>query len=113
MENLQKRILVVDDEADVRNFLKAALIESGFEVTPTVIGNNVHLRIVPRIAYDDNQEAVVRFFGAQTELTMPFGTWVEIGGIADQNNEVLKEILSRGDDHQRRSRTMSLMVEKP
>ena len=88
-------------------------VESGFEVTPTVIGNNVHLRIVPRIAYDDNQEAVVRFFGAQTELTMPFGTWVEIGGTADQNNEVLKEILSRGDEHQRRSRTMSLMVEKP
>jgi len=28
----KKRILVVDDEADVRNFLKAALIESGFEV---------------------------------------------------------------------------------
>ena len=28
----QKMILVVDDEADVRSFLKAALLESGFEV---------------------------------------------------------------------------------
>ena len=88
-------------------------VESGFEVTPTVIGNNVHLRVVPRIAYDDNPEGVVRFFGAQTELALPFGTWVEIGGTADQNNEVLKEILSRGDAHQRKARTMSLMVEKP
>jgi len=88
-------------------------VESGFEVTPTVVGNNVHLRIVPRIAYDDNQESVVRFFGAQTELMMPFGTWVEIGGTADQNNEVLNEILSRREADQRMSRTMSLLVEKP
>jgi len=31
-EITKKKILVVDDEADVRNFLQAALIEAGFEV---------------------------------------------------------------------------------
>lgn len=31
-DNVKKTVLVVDDEADVRNFLKAALIEAGFEV---------------------------------------------------------------------------------
>ena len=37
--NIKKRILVVDDEADVRNFLKAALIEAGFEVITAEDGN--------------------------------------------------------------------------
>jgi CheY-like chemotaxis protein len=32
MTNQNKTVLVVDDEADIRNFLKAALIEAGFGV---------------------------------------------------------------------------------
>ena len=34
-----KTILVVDDEADVRNFLKIALIEAGFNVITATNGN--------------------------------------------------------------------------
>lgn len=30
---LKKRVLVVDDEEDIRNFLQAALVEAGFDVT--------------------------------------------------------------------------------
>jgi len=38
-ENAKKTILVVDDEADVRNFLKTALIEAGFNVVLAEDGN--------------------------------------------------------------------------
>ena len=86
--------------------------ESGFEVTPTVVGDNVHLKIVPRIVYDDRQDAVIRFFGAQTELTVPIGQWVEIGGAAAQQNEVIKEILSRSQSGENTATSMSLMVER-
>jgi type II secretory pathway component GspD/PulD (secretin) len=86
--------------------------ESGFEVTPTVVGDNVHLKIVPRIVYDDRQDAVIRFFGAQTELTVPIGQWVEIGGAANQENEVIKEILSRSQGGENSATSMSLMVER-
>ena len=86
--------------------------ESGFEVIPTVIGNNVHLKIIPRITYDERQDGVIRFFGAQTELTVPIGQWVEIGGAAAQENDVIQEILSGSQGSEDTANSMSLMVEK-
>ncbi len=88
-------------------------VETGFEVTPTLAGDLVHLKIVPRIAYSDGNEAVVRFFGAQTQVTARCGQWVEIGGIDSQSNEVIREILSHGIVDKRRSLMMYMMVEKP
>ena len=88
------------------------VVETGFEVTPTIFQDNVLIRIVPRMAYDDDKDAVVRFYGAQTEVTVPFGRWVEIGGVADQKNEVIKEILSRGRNDQTTSMSMLLMAER-
>ena len=88
-------------------------VETGFDVTPTVTGESVLLRIVPRIAYGDRNDAIIRFYGAQTELTAPFGRWVEIGGSNTHSNEVIDEILSRGREENRSSMSMSLMVEKP
>jgi hypothetical protein len=87
-------------------------VESGFEVTPTLVGNNAHLKIVPRIAYDDRKDAVIRFFGARTELTVPLGRWVEIGGTTDQKNEIIREILSLSRNRGKSSTSMSLMVER-
>ena len=88
-------------------------VESGFEVTPAIVGDNVHLKIVPRLAYDDRKDAVIRFFAAQTELTAPLGQWVEIGGAADQQNEIVKEILSHNRGGETTATSMSLMVERP
>ena len=88
-------------------------VESGFEVTPTVVGDNVHLKIVPRIAYDHRKDGVIRFFEAQTELTALLGQWVEIGGAVNQQNEVFKEILSHNRGGENSSTSMSLMVQRP
>ena len=94
------------------NTVTFQVVETGFEVTPTIFQDNVLIRIVPLMAYDDDKDAVVRFYGAQTEVTVPFGRWVEIGGVADQKNEVIKEILSRGRNDQTTSMSMLLMAEK-
>ena len=87
--------------------------ESGFEVTPTVAGNLVHLRVVPRVVYDERRDAIVRFCGAQTEVTTSFGRWVEIKGTNSEAKEIIKEILSQAGSDTRHSMSMSLMVEKP
>jgi hypothetical protein len=87
-------------------------VESGFEVTPTIVDSNAHLKIVPRVAYDDSQETVIRFFGAQTELTIPLGRWVEIGGTTTQKNEIIREILSLSKSRGKDTTSMSLMVER-
>ena len=88
-------------------------VESGFEVTPTIVGDNVHLKIVPRISYDHRKDAVVRFFEAQTELTAPLGQWVDVGGALGQENEVVREILSHSRGGENTSTSMSLMVQRP
>jgi type II secretory pathway component HofQ len=88
-------------------------VETGFEVTPTIAGDLVHMRIVPRIAYEEGPDAVIRYYGAQTEVTTTYGQWLEIGGTTTQSNDVIREILSRGVESKRNSMTMSLMVEKP
>ena len=94
------------------NTLQFQVVETGFEVMPTILTDNVLIRIVPRIAYGDDPDGVVRFYGAQTEVTVPFGQWIEIGGVGEQGNEVIKEILSRGRNDQATSMAMVLMVEK-
>ena len=88
-------------------------VESGFEVTPTVMGENVHLKIVPRLAYDDREDAVIRFFAAQTEVTAPLGQWVEIGGVDQQQNEIFNEIISQSRSGEYAATKMYLMVQKP
>ena len=88
-------------------------VESGFEVTPTVMGDNVHLKIVPRLAYDDREDAVILFVAAQTEVTAPLGQWVEIGGADQQQNEIFNEIISQRSSGENTATKMYLMVQKP
>ena len=87
-------------------------IETGFEVTPRIVGDQVNLQIIPRVAHDNTTDGVIRFYGAQTRLVVPLGQWVEIGGSADQQNEIVSEILSRRRGDEIISFTMALMVEK-
>jgi hypothetical protein len=57
--------------------------------------------------------SVIRFFGARTELTVPFGQWVEIGGAGKEQNEIFREILAQRNSSGQTATSMSLMVESP
>jgi type II secretory pathway component GspD/PulD (secretin) len=86
-------------------------VETGFEVRPVVIGNNVQVEIVPRISSFDREEQVVRLTEASTTLTVPKGQWVTIGGTSTQSNEVFRDILSYGSASTNSTLSLSLMVE--
>ena len=87
-------------------------IETGFDVTPRIVGDQVNLKIIPRVTHDNTTDGVIRFHGAQTNLMVPLGQWVEIGGLGGQQNEIVSEILSRRRGDEIISLTMALMVEK-
>lgn len=86
-------------------------VETGFEVRPIVIGNNVQVEIVPRISSFDREEQVVRLTEAATTLSVPKGQWVTIGGTSEQGNEVFRDILSYGSSSTNSTLSLSLMVE--
>ena len=68
---------------------------------------------MPRLAYDDRKDAVIRFFGARTEVAVPIGQWVEIGGATNQSNEIIREIIAFGESRGKTATSMSVMVERP
>lgn len=86
--------------------------DSGFEVTPLPAGDNVRLKIVPRVTDGSPERGVIRFYGAQIEITVPFGRWVDIGGRSENKNRIVDDILAWRRADSTRSVSMSLMVEK-
>jgi type II secretory pathway component GspD/PulD (secretin) len=88
-------------------------IETGMEVTPTVMGNSAQIEITPRISHEDRdgRRGVVRFTNASTVLSAPLGRWVTIGGTDQRSNEVIREILKSGDGTRDSSLVISLKVE--
>jgi type II secretory pathway component HofQ len=87
-------------------------VETGFEVTPRIVGDHADLKIVPRIAYDETEGGVIRFHGAQTNIMVPLGQWVEVAGSDGQQNEIINEILTQRRGDEMVSLSMAVMVEK-
>jgi type II secretory pathway component GspD/PulD (secretin) len=87
-------------------------IETGFEVTPRIIDDHAQLKIIPRIAHNDAEDGVIRFYGAQTTIMVPLGQWVEIGAIDTQHNQIMDEILTRRRGDEVVYLAMEVMAEK-
>lgn len=88
-------------------------VETGMEVTPVVTGRTALVTIVPRIGYVDEsgRTGQARFAQAATELNVPLGQWVSIGGTTSASREVIDAILASGSGSGQESLTIDLMVE--
>lgn len=103
-------------EKYTRNHVQITIqqIDTGFDVTPVLIGNRANIEIIPRISYKENgaRRNTIRFTEAVTTISVPLNQWVTIGSTNKHNNEVIKEILGYGASNSSSALSISLMVEK-
>jgi len=88
-------------------------IETGFDVKPVIRANMADVEIVPRISETGagGRTGGVRFAEASTQVQVPLGQWVTIGGSDQSGNEVLNAILEAGSSRQSSALSIQLFVE--
>jgi len=88
-------------------------IETGMEILPVIVGNHANIEVTPRISHvgPDGGKGIVRFTGASTQLSVPLGQWVEIGGTDEETNEVIRAILESGTGEDNSTLSISIKVE--
>jgi len=82
-------------------------ISTGFAVRPHTIGNQVELEIMPRIA-KPNSQGYIDFEELSTIMHVPLGSWVDLGGTMQTNDEVSRKIF--GLQQSSTQQNSSLMV---
>ena len=88
-------------------------IETGFDVKPVIRENMADVEIVPRISEmgSDGRPGGVQFAEASTQVQVPLGQWVTIGGSDQSASEVLRAILEAGSSRQSSVLSIQLLVE--
>ena len=88
----QEWITITRRYIQVGRFTDWREVTTGFAVRPRTINNTVELEITPRIARLNNQ-GYIDFEELTTVIRTPLGSWVDIGGTMQQNDEVSRKIL--------------------
>jgi type II secretory pathway component HofQ len=87
-------------------------VDTGYDIRPVLMGNNVQIEITPHISYltPRGLRQPIRFAEASTQLMAPLGKWVEIGGTTASQQEINSEILGRSSSSGENQLTMKIMV---
>ncbi len=76
-------------------------IETGFEVSPVAVGDQVIVTVTPRISWTGNGRSdSFRFAEAATTITIPRSQWFDLGGIRNLSwgkEDLFGTLLSTGD----------------
>lgn len=101
---ITRRYIQVDRFTDWRE------VTTGFAVRPRTINNTVELEITPRIARLNNQ-GYIDFEELSTVIRTPLGSWVDIGGTMQQNDEVSRKILGLQNSSSQQKSSLSVKVD--
>ena len=87
-------------------------VDTGYDVRPVLMGNNVQIEITPHISYLNPRglRQPIRFAEAATRLNVPLNQWVEIAGTSDSYEEINRQILGGGRASRDSQLSMRLMV---
>ena len=87
-------------------------VDTGYDVRPVLMGNNVQIEITPHISYLNPRglRQPIRFAEAATRLNVPLNQWVEIAGTSDSYEEINRQILGGGRASSDSQLSMRLMV---
>lgn len=100
-------------DADCPDSISFQKVDTGMEVKAIIVGDHANVEITPRLSHfrPTDRGGVVHFSAAATQLSVPLGQWVTIGGTDKKSSEVFREIIGGGRDSQQSSFSMELMVE--
>jgi Bacterial type II and III secretion system protein len=101
---ITQRYIQVDRFTDWRE------VATGFAVRPRTIGNEVELEITPRIARLNNQ-GFIDFEELTTVIRTSLGSWVDIGGTMQNNDEVSRKILGRQSVSSQQNSNLNIRVD--
>lgn len=87
-------------------------VDTGYDIRPVLMGNNVQIEIMPHISYLNPRglREPIRFAEAATQVVVPLGQWVEIAGTTDSQREINREIWGGGQASGEKELSMRLMV---
>lgn len=103
-------VSVCDSFGGCRNQTTYQRVETGFEVLPVVRGQRVLVSITPRIS--SYAAGIIRFAGAATQITVPFGRWVDIGMVAGSTNAAVNAVIDSSTGDKGESVSIWMMIEK-
>ena len=83
--------------------------ETGLEVRPTVVGNNVRIEIEPRVS--DTKGRIIHITKASTVLVVPRGKWITVWENRLKTDEAIRKHLSKGKEAHDTVPWFSLFVE--
>jgi type II secretory pathway component GspD/PulD (secretin) len=101
---ITRRYIQVDRFTDWRE------VTTGFAVRPRTIGNEVELEITPRIARLNGQ-GFIDFEELTTVIRTNLGSWVDIGGTMQNNDEVSRKILGFQNSSSQQNSSLSVKVD--
>ncbi len=101
---ITKRYVQIDRTTDWHE------ISTGFAVRPRTVGNSVELEITPRIA-KLNGQGFIDFEELTTTIHTSLGSWVDIGGTMQQNDDVSRKILGLQSNSSQQKSSLTVRVD--